>query len=88
MIISLSRSANKVGNMNEKHQLPFVFRIGKRKKSYKVIGRIKMEKELFEELKGSLSEALDHAKGKKKDLRTTILPAPPKEMSREKRLRN
>lgn len=38
-----------------------------------------MERKLFEELLESVTEALAHAKGKR-DLRTTILPPPPKPM--------
>jgi putative transcriptional regulator len=37
--------------------------------------------EFFEELKAGLTSAIEHAKGKRKDLRTTTLPRPPKEMS-------
>ncbi|MBX3268229.1 MAG: helix-turn-helix domain-containing protein [Acidobacteria bacterium] len=37
--------------------------------------------EFFEELKAGLSAAIGHAQGKRKDLRTTTLPRPPKEMS-------
>jgi putative transcriptional regulator len=37
--------------------------------------------EFFEELKAGLTSAMDHAKGKRKDLRTTTLPRPPKELS-------
>lgn len=37
--------------------------------------------EFFEELKAGLSAAIEHAQGKRKDLRTTTLPRPPKEMS-------
>lgn len=37
--------------------------------------------EFFEELKAGLSAAIEHAEGKRKDLRTTTLPRPPKEMS-------
>jgi putative transcriptional regulator len=47
-----------------------------------------MKEALFDELMQSATEALEHARGKR-DLRTTILPQPPKPMkSREiKRLR-
>lgn len=41
-----------------------------------------MKKELFDELKQSLNEAVEHAQGKRNDLRTTILPEPPKKLSR------
>lgn len=40
-----------------------------------------MKKELFEELKQSLGEAIEHAQGKRNDLRTTILPELPKKLS-------
>lgn len=39
-----------------------------------------MDKKLFEELKESLHEAIEHAEGKK-ELRTTTLPRPPKKLS-------
>jgi putative transcriptional regulator len=39
-----------------------------------------MDKALFSELLESTREALEHAKGKR-DLRTTVLPAPPKPMN-------
>jgi putative transcriptional regulator len=39
-----------------------------------------MDKALFSELLESSKEALEHAKGKR-DLRTTVLPAPPKPMN-------
>src|SRR5687767_12140448 len=39
-----------------------------------------MDKELFEDLKASLGEAIQHAEGKKY-LRTTTLPRPPKKLS-------
>jgi putative transcriptional regulator len=38
-----------------------------------------MKRAAFDELLGSAREALDHARGKR-DLRTTILPAPPQAM--------
>lgn len=38
-----------------------------------------MDKNLFKDLKASLNEAIDHAKGKK-ELRTTTLPRPPQKM--------
>jgi putative transcriptional regulator len=38
-----------------------------------------MEPKLFAELLESVNEALEHAKGKR-DLKTTVLPAPPKPM--------
>ena len=37
--------------------------------------------EFFEDLKAGLTAAIEHAKGKRKDLRTTTLPRPPKELS-------
>jgi putative transcriptional regulator len=37
--------------------------------------------EFFEDLKAGLTEAIKHAKGMRKDLRTTTLPRPPKELS-------
>jgi putative transcriptional regulator len=39
-----------------------------------------MRSELFNELKESLGEMVDHARGKK-ELRTTVLPQPPKKLS-------
>ena len=35
--------------------------------------------EFFEDLKAGLQVALEHAEGKRMDLRTTTLPRPPKE---------
>ena len=43
--------------------------------------RTETSNEFFDELKAGLDAAIDHAKGKRKDLRTTTLPRPPKEMS-------
>lgn len=37
--------------------------------------------DFFEELKAGLNAAIEHAQGKRKDLRTTTLPRPPKELS-------
>jgi putative transcriptional regulator len=37
--------------------------------------------EFFEDLKAGLSAAIEHAQGRRKDLRTTTLPRPPKELS-------
>lgn len=37
--------------------------------------------EFFEDLKAGLSAAIEHAQGKRRDLRTTTLPRPPKELS-------
>ncbi len=39
------------------------------------------ENEFFEELKSGLNAAFEHAQGTRKDLRTTTLPRPPKELS-------
>lgn len=36
-----------------------------------------MENQLFDELKESFNQALEHAEGKRHDLRTTTLPRPP-----------
>lgn len=43
--------------------------------------RAETNNEFFEDLKAGLSAAIEHAEGKRKDLRTTTLPRPPKEMS-------
>lgn len=40
-----------------------------------------MKNEFFEDLKQSLLEGLEHAEGKRSDLRVTILPRPPKALS-------
>lgn len=40
-----------------------------------------MSDALFGELKESLEQALQHARGKRADLRVTVLPAPPSPMS-------
>ena len=37
--------------------------------------------EFFEELKAGLNSAIEHATAKRRDLRTTTLPRPPKQMS-------
>lgn len=37
--------------------------------------------EFFNELKESMEQGLEHAKGKRSDLRTTILPKPPRKMA-------
>ncbi|MEP6704133.1 MAG: selenocysteine synthase, partial [Acidobacteriota bacterium] len=37
--------------------------------------------DFFEELKAGLGAVIEHARGKRKDLRTTALPQPPKKMS-------
>ncbi len=39
-----------------------------------------MDKKLFADLKHSLNEAAEHARGERKDLRTTTLPRPPQKM--------
>ena len=44
--------------------------------------RERMSDALFGELKESLGQALQHASGKRADLRVTVLPAPPLPMSR------
>lgn len=41
-----------------------------------------MSDALFGDLKTSLGQALQHARGKRVDLRVTVLPAPPSPMSR------
>jgi putative transcriptional regulator len=42
-----------------------------------------MSDEDFAELKLSLEQALQHSRGERHDLRTTVLPAPPKPMKKE-----
>ena len=42
-----------------------------------------MRDELFSELKQSLNEAIEHASGKRDDLRTFVKPKPPRPMSKE-----
>ncbi|HQU93745.1 MAG TPA: helix-turn-helix domain-containing protein [Pyrinomonadaceae bacterium] len=37
--------------------------------------------EFFDDLKAGLTAAIEHASGKRRDLRTTTLPRPPKELS-------
>src|SRR2546421_9137536 len=37
--------------------------------------------EFFEDLKAGLAAAIEHAEGRRKDLRTTTLPRPPKQLS-------
>jgi putative transcriptional regulator len=37
--------------------------------------------EFFESIKAGLSEAIEHAEGKRKDLRTTTLPRPPEQLT-------
>jgi len=41
-----------------------------------------MEDRLFKDLLDATREALAHYKGEKRDLRTTVLPSPPRPMSR------
>ena len=41
-----------------------------------------MSEERFAELEESLQQALQHARGERHDLRTTVLPAPPKPMKK------
>ena len=43
--------------------------------------RTETTNEFFEELKAGLGAAIEHASGKRRDLRTTTLPRPPKELS-------
>ncbi|MGI8638716.1 MAG: helix-turn-helix domain-containing protein [Pyrinomonadaceae bacterium] len=40
-----------------------------------------MDKKLFADFKQSLTEAIEHAEGKRNDLRTTTLPRPPQKMT-------
>lgn len=42
-----------------------------------------MSDERFAELEESLNQALQHARGERNDLRTTILPAPPRPMKKQ-----
>lgn len=42
-----------------------------------------MDEKLFERLLGSANQAVEHAQGKRNDLRTTVLPVPPKKLNRE-----
>jgi len=42
----------------------------------------KEKNEFFEDLKTSLEEAIEHAQGKRQDLRTTTLPRPPKALGK------
>ena len=42
-----------------------------------------MGDEDFSELRLSLEQALQHARGERHDLRTTVLPAPPKPMKKQ-----
>ena len=43
--------------------------------------RKRSRKDFFEELKAGLSAAIEHAEGRRKDLRTTTLPRPPEQLS-------
>lgn len=43
--------------------------------------KIEEKNEFFENLRSGLEAAIDHAKGARKDLRTTTLPRPPEELS-------
>lgn len=43
--------------------------------------KVEEKNEFFESLKSGLEAAIDHASGKRKDLRTTTLPLPPKQLS-------
>ena len=42
--------------------------------------RTETKNEFFENIKAGLNAAIEHAEGKRKDLRTTTLPGPPKEI--------
>lgn len=43
--------------------------------------RAKPQNEFFESIKAGLTAAIEHAEGKRQDLRTTTLPRPPKNIS-------
>lgn len=43
--------------------------------------KIEEKNEFFESLKSGLESVIEHAKGTRKDLRTTTLPRPPMELS-------
>ncbi len=43
--------------------------------------KVEKRNEFFEELKAGLNAAIEHAKGKRQDLRTTTLPRRPKQLS-------
>lgn len=43
--------------------------------------RAKSDNEFFESIKAGLTSAIEHAEGKRRDLRTTTLPRPPKYIS-------
>ncbi len=46
-----------------------------------MVKKAETSNEFFEELKAGLGAAIEHASGRRKDLRTTTLPRPPKKMS-------
>ena len=43
--------------------------------------KIEERNEFFEDLKAGLTAAIEHAEGRRKDLRTTTLPRPPRQLS-------
>lgn len=43
--------------------------------------KVEKKNEFFEDLKAGLTAAIEHAEGRRKDLRTTTLPRPPKALS-------
>jgi putative transcriptional regulator len=43
--------------------------------------KVEERNEFFEDLKAGLAAAIEHADGRRKDLRTTTLPRPPKQLS-------
>ena len=43
--------------------------------------KIEGRNEFFEDLKDGLTAAIEHAEGRRKDLRTATLPRPPKQLS-------
>lgn len=43
--------------------------------------KTEVQNEFFEDLRAGLTAAIEHAKGSRKDLRTTTLPRPPKVLS-------
>ncbi|CAN5406407.1 hypothetical protein BH20ACI2_BH20ACI2_27240 [soil metagenome] len=45
--------------------------------------KIDERNEFFEDLNAGLTAAIEHAEGRRKDLRTTTLPRPPKQLSAE-----
>lgn len=42
-----------------------------------------MELNLFNQLTESLNQAIEHARGERKDLRTTVLPRPPQPITKD-----